>query len=315
MLSLYAPTLLSLGHLITTVRCMNVANFVLFGGSGGSSSSIPDYDSKNDNNSISNDKKKKKIEEHIDEHVKMNLRSKKGSNLNPIFTNNEENINYYLMNNGGNYEELYAKYPLCEAKYKLVDKMKGLNIFHSIMNKTRKIALVKNCIMEMYGILYVTIRNTNDVLSVVATVYGYVPLILILMTIIGLLATFDKYLLYFSFIIPTQFTVNDLILKNILKINRPINSALNSYGMPSGHSCIGLSLLTFILLHLTEEKIDKWSILTYISAVIILLPLPWSRVHIEDHTIYQVIFGSILGAFIGTIFFLIKKHFAKHKEK
>ncbi|CAA9986214.1 PAP2-like protein, putative [Plasmodium knowlesi strain H] len=313
MITIYAPTLLTFGQLITTARCINLASFLSFWGWGGISPPDQNGTEKNNKNGQDTEKLKKQVDDYLDEKIKINLRSKKMSYLKPIFINPETEIHYYLRSDG-NYDELYAKYPLCEAKYKIADKLKGLSIFQKIMNNNKKLALLKTCIMEMYGLLYVTLRNTNDIFSVVATVYGYIPYAFMLATLLGFLLTSNNMLLYFVFIIPTQLTINDIILKNILKMSRPIHSALQSYGMPSGHSSFSFSLLTFLILHLLEAKKDKWTIMACILAIILLLPIPWSRVYIQDHTLYQVIFGSLLGFIIGVVFYMIKKQFLKQKD-
>ncbi|EUD66592.1 hypothetical protein C922_02913 [Plasmodium inui San Antonio 1] len=313
MITVYVPALLTFGQLITTARCITVINYFSFWDlSGGSSLSDQNGTKKNSKKGQEKENGSKNLEEYLDK-VKMNLRSKKMNYLKPIFTNPETEIHYYLRSDG-NYDELYAKYPICEAKYKIADKVKALSIFHKMMNKTKKLALVKTCIMEMYGVLWVTIRNTNDIISVVATVYGYVPYILAFLMFLGLLLTFNKILLYLAFIIPIQFTLNDLVLKKLLKMNRPIHSALQSYGMPSGHSSFSFTLLTFILLHLRESKKDKWTTMSYILSIIVLLPIPWSRVYIEDHTLYQAFFGCILGVFIGVVSYMIKKQCLRQKD-
>ncbi|KOB63935.1 hypothetical protein PFHG_05297 [Plasmodium falciparum HB3] len=106
---------------------------------------------------------------------------------------------------------------------------------------------------------------------------------------------------------PTQTLISDLFLKRIFKKPRPINSALPTYGMPSSHSSFAIALLTFLLLHITEQKKDKWSIITYVIATLTLLPIPWSRVEVEDHTVLQVIVGSLVGIGFGFIFYFMKK--------
>ncbi|KJP84975.1 hypothetical protein AK88_05398 [Plasmodium fragile] len=310
MITVYAPALLTFGQLITTARCSNLMNYLFFWGGGGTS---PSDQSGMNTHGQGKGSFSKHIEDYLDDQVKINLRSKKNSYLKPIFTNPEQEIHYYLRNDG-NYDELYAKYPLCEAKYKIADKLKRCNVLQSSMNKSKKIAIIKTCIVEMYGVLFVTVRNTNDILSVIATVYGYVPYVLILLILLQMLLTFNKFLIYLAFIIPTQLTLNDFVLKNLLKMDRPVHSALQSYGMPSGHSSFAFSLLTFILLHLTESKKDKWSIMTYILAIIALLPIPWSRVYIQDHTFYQAVFGCILGIIIGVISYMVKRQCMKHKD-
>lgn len=302
----YLPTLLHVGYLFNTIQCINIINYLIFGGS--------DKDSPNKNSSDNKEEKNKKMEEYIDEKMKINLRSKKINSLKPIYTNTELETNYYIDNNE-TFKKLYANYPICEAKYKLVDKLKSFKIFKKLMtDKPKKIILFKTCIVELYGMLSVTIRNVNNFSSVIATVYGYVPFLIMILTVFGFIITFNKNLLYIIFIMPTQTLISDLFLKRIFKKPRPINSALPTYGMPSSHSSFAIALLTFLLLHITEQKKDKWSIITYVIATLTLLPIPWSRVEVEDHTVLQVIVGSLVGIGFGFIFYFMKKYFFKHKD-
>ncbi|CRG93376.1 PAP2-like protein, putative [Plasmodium gallinaceum] len=250
----------------------------------------------------------------IEEKFKTYLRSKKRE-LKPLFINDSNEEKENSLNNvmGDDDSELLGKYPICEAKYKLVDKLKVINFLEKLMEKRKKIIFNKSCLTETYEVLLVTLKNTNDLLSVLATVYGFIPHFLIFIILFGFFITFNKILLYFVLIIPTQMTLNDLILKNIFKMRRPNNSALKSYGMPSGHSSFSYSILTFTVLHLIESHKDKWNIIASLLALITLFPIPWSRVYIEDHTVSQVIVGIILGVILGCLFFLFKRILFKYK--
>ncbi|VWU52037.1 PAP2-like protein, putative [Hepatocystis sp. ex Piliocolobus tephrosceles] len=245
--------------------------------------------------------------------TKNNLRSRKVNSLEPIYTDSALNIKYFAKSDR-NYQELYKKHPLCEEKYNLVEKFRSMRIFKNQMDKSKKLVLFDTCIKEMYEILYVTISNTSNVLSIVATVYGYVPFIFIVMVVLALCVTFNKYFIYFILIFFIQTLISNIILKNIIKENRPMNSALDSYGMPSTHSAYSLCYLTFLFLHLTEGKKNKWNIITYIIATILFLPIPWSRVYIEDHTLKQALCGSIVGVCVGTILFYLKRYYVSCKK-
>ncbi|ANQ05700.1 Phosphatase [Plasmodium coatneyi] len=314
MITVYAPAVLTFGQLITTARCINLIGYFTSWAKGRVLQSDQNGTKENKKNGEDKENVNKKMEDYLDEKIKINnLRSKKMSSLKPIFINPEEEIHYYLRSDG-NYDELYAKYPLCEAKYKIADKLKGLSIFQKMMNKNKKLAVLKTCIMEMYGVLFVTVRNTDDILSVVSTIYGYIPYGLVILTLLGLLLTFNKFLFYLGLIFPTQLILNDYVLKNMIKMGRPVHSALRCYGMPSGHSAFSFSLLTFMLLHLPESKKDKWTIMAYLLALIALLPIPWSRYYIQDHTLSQALAGCLVGFIIGVTFYMIKKQFPKQKD-
>ena len=125
--------------------------------------------------------------------------------------------------------------------------------------------------------------------------------------------------------------INELGLKPWLKHGRPPTSRLHSSGMPSSHSlesiCTAAALCLSFCTHppvcdstrptifslprpinLSHEAFMKSfqgaviSPATTAVAVALMLAVPWARVRVGDHTVAQVVAGSVLGAFT-TIFF------------
>lgn len=95
------------------------------------------------------------------------------------------------------------------------------------------------------------------------------------------------------------------MLQSAFKEPRPVESCLTSCGMPSGHSCYAVGLFVFILLwdsvsrsiddmETAQDNQPRRGRLTTILAIA-LLPIPWSRVHLGDHTVSQVIAGAVVG--------------------
>jgi membrane-associated phospholipid phosphatase len=75
-----------------------------------------------------------------------------------------------------------------------------------------------------------------------------------------------------------------------------------SYGMPSGHSQIMITVATFFIMTLFNYHSNIIpSILYFITFIVILFSLSvlWSRIYLNCHTIQQVILGSIFGFIIG----------------
>lgn len=110
-------------------------------------------------------------------------------------------------------------------------------------------------------------------------------------------------------------------LNTIIQGSRPINAVScglfldgekgsKTFGMPSGHSQIIWSVITYVLYKLWSSKENKNKFLLYlISGIMILygLYVSFSRVYIEGcHTLLQVLIGSILGIMISSIIILLE---------
>lgn len=85
---------------------------------------------------------------------------------------------------------------------------------------------------------------------------------------------------------------------------RPVGSCTVSCGMPSGHSALALSLFTYLAAKLYGARpfrsVSLGEILTF-ATLALLLPIPWSRVQLRDHTLEQMLAGSALGIACGQL--------------
>lgn len=121
--------------------------------------------------------------------------------------------------------------------------------------------------------------------------------------------------------------VNEGILKHSINQRRPQGSCLyfKSYGMPSGHATTSIGMLTNLLL---ETWIDRPYICGGVSRIVfsfrnrclfsvlllvLLLPVPFSRVVLNDHYISQVAIGSAEGLILAVAWFLFMYKFAQHR--
>lgn len=98
------------------------------------------------------------------------------------------------------------------------------------------------------------------------------------------------------------------ILKQFFLLPRPVGSCLPTCGMPSGHSTYALMFFTLgVLLLLTRVKPPSAKHVAGSIALLaaVLLPMPWSRVQLGDHSVEQVVWGSLTGMTLGIIFFII----------
>jgi len=103
--------------------------------------------------------------------------------------------------------------------------------------------------------------------------------------------------------------LNELLLKRQIEQRRPVGSCLYfaSYGMPSGHACTSIGTLTFLLLETWVDR-PKWSRrrqgATTAALLLALGSVPYSRVHLNDHTPAQVAAGAAEGFVVASLYFL-----------
>ena len=109
------------------------------------------------------------------------------------------------------------------------------------------------------------------------------------------------------------------VLKKIIKEPRPQNDLIvpgtQKYGMPSSHSCFMAFIAVFSLLFAIRRcqnligpnafviRMKRWLMpaVTTLSAIV----CSYSRIHLEYHTIRQVVAGSVLGLFIAIVWFIL----------
>ena len=115
--------------------------------------------------------------------------------------------------------------------------------------------------------------------------------------------------------------VNELGLKRIWTQSRPMGSCNTSCGMPSGHSCISIGYLTWMLLEAwgpslfcffrlrNQQHALRDRLLWSAAWACFLAPIPWSRVHLLDHSLVQVGAGSGFGVGFALIWYLLLQRF------
>lgn len=131
--------------------------------------------------------------------------------------------------------------------------------------------------------------------------------------IFGLFAIFlfagDTTTLSFIFLLALVAIINEGILKHAISQNRPIGSCIyfESYGMPSGHAATSIGTLVYMLLEIWIDHPDwplmKKKVLLSVPALFFLLPVPFSRVYLNDHYRAQVGAGSAVGICLASLWF------------
>jgi len=93
-------------------------------------------------------------------------------------------------------------------------------------------------------------------------------------------------------------------LKHLLQQIRPDGSCITSCGMPSGHAIMAIGVATVLLCELFSRDaitgIGKALPATFV--LLILFPVPWSRVWLNDHSVPQVLVGSLVGMAVGVMY-------------
>jgi membrane-associated phospholipid phosphatase len=118
-------------------------------------------------------------------------------------------------------------------------------------------------------------------------------------------------LLYYTMGIIINYFLN-YILKGIIKQPRPsgdvelINIATHNgkrfgneiYGMPSGHSQLAFYSVVFIHMSLKNIKITSLYLLFAVATM-------YQRVAYRNHTVLQVVIGSLVGSIVGYVCFVL----------
>ncbi|ORX58072.1 PAP2-domain-containing protein [Hesseltinella vesiculosa] len=86
------------------------------------------------------------------------------------------------------------------------------------------------------------------------------------------------------------------VLKRLLKQPRPYGQ--KGYGMPSTHSQVMMFFACYS--QYWQPESFEWAVLAMsVFAVLV----AWSRVHLRYHTLAQVLVGSVIGGFLGLVWY------------
>jgi len=144
----------------------------------------------------------------------------------------------------------------------------------------------------------------------------YGPLILVFISIFTL---FNKQTLLFTYLIGFGInTVLNILLKSIIQESRPIENKrlfnleilsgrliqFDRYGMPSGHTQSVFYSTAFIFMSLKNIRIK---ILYFIISLLTI----YQRLSYKNHSIEQIIVGSIIGSLTGIFFYYMSSSVLK----
>jgi membrane-associated phospholipid phosphatase len=169
----------------------------------------------------------------------------------------------------------------------------------------------KQCPYGTSLLMHVT-KQTHTTLFNQASIIG--SYVFVLSVVIVLYQIWDstlkiKYKCILTATYPLVIIINELIFKRILKIQRPEGSCNTTCGFPSGHSVTSsyLAGLSFVLIKYAKNK-KLYKVLFAITVSLWLITCI-SRVGVKDHSIPQVIAGSIEGIVFSSVVYIIFKKF------
>eukprot|EP00002_Diphylleia_rotans_P001473 TRINITY_DN10817_c0_g1_i2.p1 TRINITY_DN10817_c0_g1~~TRINITY_DN10817_c0_g1_i2.p1 ORF type:complete len:203 (+),score=32.97 TRINITY_DN10817_c0_g1_i2:56-664(+) len=101
-------------------------------------------------------------------------------------------------------------------------------------------------------------------------------------------------------------TLSEGLLKPIVRQPRPFGSCDPTFGFPSSHSAISIAMLVWSGLEALDTRLAKKE--RWMNCVVqwaIWAPVPFSRVYLLYHTIFQVCVSSVAGFIYGFSFYII----------
>lgn len=135
--------------------------------------------------------------------------------------------------------------------------------------------------------------------------------------------------------------LSEVLWKQVDPESRPDGSCLKSCGMPSSHAALSIGLLFVVIANGTligfkpnndTETPNSWKSIVYPTTgafatqgsyifiaflftwFIVLLPIPFARVILNDHSIQQVIVGSLIGLIQGVVWMLLTSYLIPPKN-
>lgn len=174
---------------------------------------------------------------------------------------------------------------------------------------------MRHNLSEGVSVLQVTIRRPFSVLSVMAIFWSLVPYIISILASLGFLHSLVisimnlqfpitghcGFYLFFALLALSGVLLNEKYLKKKYKEHRPAASASHGYGMPSGHCTNSYAWLIWWLLEILvhPSRSSAMNLVSGLTAVLLLAPVPAARVYLQDHTFRQAFVGCVVGTFLG----------------
>ncbi len=154
--------------------------------------------------------------------------------------------------------------------------------------------------------LDITIPSDVDLVDCLAVLWSMIPWATALCLVVSLLFFVRHSLRSFlaAAYLSIVMIVNEGLLKRTISQPRPLGTCLATPGMPSSHAAVAVGLCVYMTLELRLHRLDwshakraRWSLASWL----IFLPVPFSRVHLKDHSEVQVLVGGFVGAVVAIL--------------
>jgi membrane-associated phospholipid phosphatase len=194
-----------------------------------------------------------------------------------------------------------------------------------------------------------TLPNDANFFDLLMVLYGYMPYLVILGGFVALCWYRGTSQLVFLMFGGLVVFLGELIWKPLLGAPRPIGSCVFTCGMPSSHATISIGFLTWMLLEgilrkqlsrnaifavelepprkprersesyweddppvarITRKQRVKW----VVAWLVVLFPVPFSRVALMDHSWAQITAGSFIGCFEALLFYFLLNRFGAYLD-
>ena len=219
-------------------------------------------------------------------------------------------MNVSLGSAMSDYEPVPLKDMMSDGSPSATDVEMGLEIESAPKSKV-------DVLDEGIAVLQVTIRRPFTLFSLLAILWSLFPYVVPLFVILSFMRNLAVaivngespfsghcgFLLFFILLAIGGVLLNEHVLKRMFQEPRPAASASKSFGMPSGHStnCYAWMVWTLMEILLHPSPSHGLNIFLVVFDLIVLGPVPYARVYLQDHTPKQVIVGGSIGATIGLV--------------
>jgi len=152
--------------------------------------------------------------------------------------------------------------------------------------------------------------------SVMMVVWSVVPYAVVMVLFGVFILSMDTYTLSFLCLLAVLTVFNEGLLKHTIQQDRPMGSCMykKSYGMPSGHATTSFGLLVYTLLECNVDQAlcsSKFKLIVSFLVMLLLAPVPYSRVYLADHYPEQVAIGAAEGTVLAVLWFLFMYEYAR----
>lgn len=154
--------------------------------------------------------------------------------------------------------------------------------------------------------------------DVVTTIYSMVPYLAVICVLVEAVLRSRTYSrVFFVVLMILQTLITSGIMVPIIGhdcdgCSRPLGTCLKSLnGMPSGHATNSIGLFSWIALEtlLGAGRWHRWSFtkrcVVLFFAILVFVPVPYSRFYLGDHTEWQLVVGCLDGVALATLYFLL----------